>query len=304
MIVSEKIDWLSITYPSNTKLTAMLPPYIKYRTERIKSPIPVYPIAYQVEPLGARILMGDERLGTHMILSGQSLDACREHEIDLIEIWNIVQDLQGKVSRIDLAVDVMDNKKFTPKAVYEKHLNGYCDTQLVGSKFIGSEDNMETFYIGNIASQSRKLRVYDKAVEQGIPDKVWTRIEYEKRRRANNTAIAHFDRKTSVRDIINSTVSFPSWKVWSDIMGAKLGKIPRTESKEKDWKEKLAWMLDNYPRAIVNTLVLEYRDKLDGFTFNESDVLNTFNAVLLAEIKRAQTMGNLPMSKHENTENE
>jgi len=297
MIVSEKVDWLSATFPHGTKLTNIIPKYLNAKIDRIKSPIPVYDVAYEVSPTRQKILIGTERLGVHTIMSAKTLDIMEFNEVSLQEIWNMIVAYGGKVSRIDLACDVQDCPDFTPEEVRRRFYDGECDTRLVGSKYIGAENGTETMYIGKMNSRKRKLRVYDKAVQQELVDKYWTRIEYEKRSNAHNTAMAVFDRNQTPRQIISSAATFPRWQLWLDVFSCEPVTIPRIEKPESDWIKKLNWLLTTYPKAIVNTMIDEYNDKLKDFEADNSDVLNTFLASLSAEIRIAQNSGKLPLSR-------
>jgi len=300
MIVSQKIDWLSTTYNSKkVDMRELIPPYIEFKSIDIKSPIPVYPLAIEIVPLKIKMLYGREGHGVHVILSGQSFTALEQNEVSEQEIWNIISQNGGRVSRVDIAIDVQDCEAFTPLAVQQRYMAGECKTRFVGKKYIG-EDSLETFYIGKMNNKNRRFRVYDKKIETDWTGKYWTRIEYEKRRNAHSTASAYFDANQSAQSIIKSVVDFPAWGLWQDIMGAEIAAVPRVKKDEKTYAEKLSWLVDNYPKAIVNTMIREYHDKLSDFDVISSDVLNTFAAVLSAEIRSAQLQGKLPMSKHEN----
>lgn len=302
MQVSEKIDWLSITFKSSPKLSEILLPYIDHSLVQIKSPIPIYTTAYEVMPYKAKVLIGGERHGIHMIYSGSTLDRLRALEVSMQELYNLTVKHNGKISRIDLAIDVLDNRAFTPAALMRRFDAGKCVTQFVGSKFIGEDKKVETFYIGKLNNRKRKFRVYDKAVEQGLIDKYWTRIEYEKRNKAHMTAKAIFDNDQSLRGIIKGAVDFPDWKLYQKILSCDVAKIPRVTHQDSTWSDKLAWLLTTYPRAIANVMIEEYNDKLSEFEIDKSDVLNTFAAALSAEIRMAQLRGDLPLSTHENDE--
>jgi len=297
MKVSSKIDWISATFPSSVTLSSLIPRYDDTRIEKIKSPIPVYSNAWLVEPYGMKILSGEERLGKHVIMSGTVLDSLRENEVSMLEIWDIIKGLNGKVSRIDIAVDVMDAIEITPETVKKWFNSGWCKTKLEGNKHIGESDKEQTFYIGKMNSKLQRFRVYDKAVEQGLIDKYWTRIELEKRKGANNTATAIFRDGTDMRSIVKNVVDFPQWQNWQEIFNVPLSPIPRFKREKKDYYDKLLWLLQSVPQAIVNAMILEYHDKFDTFTIDNSEVLNTFTKVLSAKLQEAQLKGELPISE-------
>jgi len=283
METNEKVDWLSITYPSNTKLMNILPDYIHYTIERTKSPIPVYSTALLIKPLGIVALRGHERLGLHLIFSGKTMARLREHEITPHEIYNTMRKYDGKISRIDLALDVMDEERFTPEACYKRFLNKSIETELQGSKFIGANDTLETLYLGSMKSRKRKLRIYDKQVEMQT-DYSWVRVEYEKRRGAMTTARNIFVDGTKIREIIKSVVDFPKWVLWQEIIDCEPATITRDKSQVQDWKDKLVWILQTCSPAIANAVVMEMRDKQEH-DIDKSEVLNTFALSLASELR-------------------
>lgn len=283
MLVAEKVDWISATFPSKTPIIEFLPDYMAYKTEAIDSPIPVYKNAYVVHPLGIKVLFGDERLGIHVIMSGKVLDKMREHEIDDYEIYERIREYNGRLSRIDLAVDVEDCEQFTPQTVFEHHQE--ADTQFKQSKWIGEDETLETFYVGNIKSRSRKIRCYDKAIEQGIIDKYWTRIEYEKRRNADKTYDAIHDAKQSIRSIIKSVLDYPNWELYQEIMNTDKAIINRTNlSREKSYADKLEWICQTAVPALAEAYRLEKEDN-PLVAIDDSVVFSTFVSALSAQLR-------------------
>lgn len=286
MIVTEKIDWLSVTYPPNVRLIDTILPHSENRMSRVKSPIPVYEIAYQIEPFGVKVLQGDERLGTHVIYSGKVLDAYRDFEIDMLDIWEKLTAHHGTVSRIDLAVDVYDEPRFSPYEVQRENNFGSPKTQLKGDKFIGSRHQTETYYLGSMTSKNRKFRVYNKAVEQGILDKYWIRIEYEKRRNAHKTAQTVFDNGQSIRSVVKSVVDFPEWELWQAIFNCDVAVIERNEKPVPEYVDKLHWIVDTVAPAIANAIELEKKASPENFTLDKCKVLDALAYALTNEINK------------------
>ncbi len=280
---AQSIDWYSITYPSETKTSDILPKDCHLELKRIKSPIPVYDIALEVIPYGIKVLRGAARLGLHVIYSGKTLLALREDGIADLDIWQIMQVHRGKLSRIDFALDIFDDAELNVNNIKAAYDNGECQTKLHGSKFIGSGEEFETFYIGNMKSRSRKLRIYNKGIEQMV-DYLWVRIEYEKRRAATNTARSYFVHNDSIASIIKSAVDFPMWERWQLAFNARPSVTRRSENPLPDWVLKLNWLLDSAVPALANTVLLEAQNT-EGFVLEESVVLNTFAASLSAGLR-------------------
>ncbi len=281
---AQSIDWYSITYPFETKTSDILPKDCPLELKRIKSPIPVYSIAYEVIPYGIKVLRGLERLGLHVIYSGKTLLALREDGITDLDIWQTMQKNEGKLSRIDFALDIFDDEELNVNNVKAAHDNGECQTKLKGSKFIGEAQEFETLYIGNWKSKARRFRVYNKGIEQMV-DYLWVRIEYEKRRQATNTARSHFVHNDSIASIIKSAVDFPEWERWQLAFNAEPSVTHRDEKPLPDWVLKLNWLLDSATPALANTVLLEAQST-EGFVLEDSVVLNTFAASLSAELRK------------------
>lgn len=286
MLVQEKIDWMSVTFDAKTQIPNLILDHDESRLVPIKSPIPVYDRAYEIAPYGAKLLLGSDRLGKHLIMSGKVLDSFREHEIDMVDIWKMIVGQRGKVSRIDLAIDVFDEPRISPNEVRHQHNFGNVTTKLKGDTFIGKGLQTETYYIGKMNSQTRKFRVYNKAVEQGIIDRYWTRIEYEKRRNAHKTAQTVFNSGQSIRSIIKTVVDFPEWELWQEIFSCETATIPRDEKDMPRYVDKMSWIVDTVAPAIANAVKLEQDERGKDFTLDKSQVLDALSYALTRELNK------------------
>ena len=86
---------------------------------------------------------------------------------------------QVHISRIDLACDVLDDEKMTVSSLqnYVRKNKFICKSNY----HTCVEGNKEmAVYFGSPRS-SRRLRIYDKALEQALPDKKWVRFEIQLR---------------------------------------------------------------------------------------------------------------------------
>lgn len=259
MFVYEKIDWLSITFPHEIKVHNIIEYLPPSPLKKISSPIPSYPVAY--EYAGAKILLGHHNSGIHILLSGKPLDGLRllaDYPIE--RLFAMINDLRGKLSRIDLALDVRGFKGFTVDMVYKRHAAKQAKTRLVGSDFVGQDHEIQTLYIGKMNSKSRKFRVYNKGVEQGgeIPD--WIRIEYEKRRGAQSTYGALVKGQT-IASIIKSAVDFPSWELWQTIVGSSVAIIPRDKLEQvSETVDRIEWIQNSASVAIAKVAFEQFID--------------------------------------------
>lgn len=279
MRTSSRVDWLSITYPYATKLERMLPKDTEYRFVEIKSPIPVYKTAYEINPIGAKLLIGDERLGKHVIYSGKAMTEIYELQIPILDIWETVQNNYGHITRVDFAVDVFESTTFTVPALRERYFSGECKTSFGRNKEIGENAETETFYFGKMNSKIAKCRVYNKALEQKIENYKWVRIEYEKRKNATNWMRA-FMEGASIKSLIKASVDFPKWHVWQGIFGTEdSATIPREAIPETTYDKLLQWILSSAIPAISRAIILEAKDN-DKFSIAESSTIAIINNAL------------------------
>lgn len=288
MDVHTRIDWMSITFPHNEALMTLLP--FAHRLKPVKSPIPVYPICFETFPHRAKILVSNQdRLGKHIILSGKTLQSLYDEEISAKSIYEHITAHKGKFSRIDIALDIFDVPEFTVHK-FLKMLR-HADTVLKGHKYIGSGQGVETVYLGNMKSKSRRFRCYDKAIEQGITNLSWVRLEYEKRRQANLLAKRIFIDEVSIASLIKGVVDFPKWKLYQDVMNCKKAKTFRGKEiyEEKDWQVTLEWLVHSAAASLANCTYEEFLSQLDTseniWSIEDSVVLNSFSDALAAKLR-------------------
>lgn len=283
MFVNEKIDWLSVTFPQDTKLKNLVRFLPENILSRIKSPIPVYSHAY--EYCGVKFLLGHPNSGIHMIISGKPLDNLRlVYGYTLDAVHKMIAENNGKPSRIDIALDIRGNEQFTVNEVYKQHLTGNCKTRLKGSKFIGENEKIQTLYIGNVKSKNRKIRVYNKGLEDGNDIPNWIRVEYEKRRGALSTYRALVSGQR-IAAIIKSACDFPKWKLWQEIIGSSKAIIPRESlSLENDLQSKIDWILNSCAPAIAKVAYEQYRNK-ECFDIHDAPIFEALASSIGATLR-------------------
>ncbi|MCK5642301.1 MAG: replication initiation factor domain-containing protein [Gammaproteobacteria bacterium] len=288
MDIHTRIDWMSITFPHEEALMRLLP--FEHRIKPIKSPIPIYPICFETFPHRAKILVSNQdRLGKHIILSGKTLQSMYDDDISAKSIYTHITANKGKFSRIDIALDIFDVPDFT----VQKFLGmlDHADTALKGHKYIGSENGVETVYLGNMKSRSRRFRCYDKAVEQGITDFAWVRLEYEKRRKANLLAKRVFIDEISIASLIKGIIDFPNWKLYQDVMNCEKSTTFRGKEiyEKKSWEDTLEWLITTACTSLANCTYEEFLEQLNTsgniWSIEDSVVLNRFSEALAAKLR-------------------
>jgi len=294
MNITEKIDWLSITFPTGTKLSEIVPNGCTVK--RVKSPIPVYDVCYETEPFKMKVMFSKhERLGVHCIISGKPLTELNNEGITVQSIYDGIKRLGGKIGRIDIAVDIIGSNV----SVEDFEIRAYDRVcTLEGSTGIFTDKNsVETLYLGNPKSKDQKLRIYNKGVEQKM-DIRWTRIEYEKRKRADNLADRLFGKKTaSIRGVIKSVLDYPHWAEYREIMNIEATPIMRGENdaKNSEYVDKLDWLVTSVAPALAKLMISDsIQDDCEPVdTLSFKTFLAALNASLIGEMQRHKTQNSL-----------
>jgi phage replication initiation protein len=128
------------------------------------------------------LFSGTEEMGVHVILSGKG---CREYEAGgtILELLDRIMLHDGKCTRIDMAMDDRTGSIIPFDQIQEAVRLGYVSsrwktsTEYIKRKLADGEIIGQTINIGSRKSKMY-MRIYDKAMEQGI-DTPWIRIEME-----------------------------------------------------------------------------------------------------------------------------
>ena len=176
--ITAKVDWLSITldeikYPSN---------WTKERKEMARG---MHGYDTGIKYLDGRIELSSSNradMKPHVILSGSCIDRLAlDNGGDTLATLRSLSN--GRPSRLDVAIDIkhgtlpikeMRNHFDVGQAITRAKKGVYMET--VGE--IG-----ETLYIGS-AGSTKRIRIYDKAAEQGLKNEDWTRVELQLRNSA------------------------------------------------------------------------------------------------------------------------
>lgn len=170
-----QIDYLSFTLPSG-HLPRAFKILEKFNLESL--PKGLYGYLFSYEAVGCKLLYSPDRQDVHVQLTGRGCDA--------FDCLSLPED--ARVTRLDIAFDSYDGA-YTPSDIWgciqQRKYAGKSRT-ITGYMGLAGKDEGCTLYIGSKASDAR-LRIYDKAAEQGIAkDKRidfsdWTRYELQLR---------------------------------------------------------------------------------------------------------------------------
>lgn len=206
---------------------------------------------------GAVIMWSAERtdMGVHVVLSGSALRWIGLNGMDCLKVLYWAKKLGGRVSRIDMAVDVT-NSGLTLAMLRKENRNPYKGKGRTPKYTpVGDDEDGWTLYIGSRTSD-KFLRVYDKAKEQGDKTADWKRIEIECK-----GMVAHYvgdtlasatlnEAYTLASTLIRTMVDYPliCWKqaLSSEVVGLSLPK--KTE------RDTIGWLVSACAPALARVI--------------------------------------------------
>lgn len=193
------IDYLSSTLPDQVdglfEFSQLLGVNIE-SWQRQNSGAMGYRTAFK-HPFGAILLLdGSPGMGSHCSLSGSALGSHFENLSAVVDFLRGLDDLGGKVSRLDLAFDditgQLDLEVIRAKVEAGCVVSRYKDDfrRMVKHDAITGKINGETLYFGSASSETL-TRIYDKWAQTGQPGKGhWIRVEIQFRKRRCRLLVA------------------------------------------------------------------------------------------------------------------
>lgn len=206
MYSSGHVDWLAVTYPATVSPNGTLPlllsqsPWLKqsrgahgYRSRLVNE-------------IGASVMLdGDERQGTHLVLSGTALSYARAMGMTDRELCQHVVDNGGKASRLDVAINLYE-ANLIPSQIADAYVKKAIRTPAHSGVMITDINRPgSTFTLGNRLSQ-RYFRAYDKAAEQHVDHMAWLRLELECKKLWAQSLTAILASEPDTRGVINNAV--------------------------------------------------------------------------------------------------
>lgn len=180
MNVSFTVDWIAATFEDygGFKFAKKLG-YLGWATDVPSVPARGYNRCREMDT-GVRISTHTERreMGVHVQLSGAALRWYQEKSLSWKTILEWVKACGGRVSRIDLAIDIVDSglkmSEFTEGKLLPYKGKGRTPSYVP----MGTESRGMSVYIGSRSSE-KFLRIYDKAKELGDYVGDYKRVELE-----------------------------------------------------------------------------------------------------------------------------
>lgn len=188
-------------------------------------------------------------MGVHVTWSGT---ACEQCPVNLLHLIKFLFLAGFSFTRLDLAIDAK-NHGLKPSDATKEIENGNYKTRAKSFPlWHDAKSPGYTQYVGKKSSEIY-LRIYDKAAEMGILAD-HTRVELILKHERAQQAAASYISCGDFRPLVQGFVSFPEWKVWAEIMGANVVKIPS----DKQETNTQLWLLNVVVPSLAREIVLAH----------------------------------------------
>lgn len=246
------IDWLSVTIPviSKGQIERLEDMQLWQASDskiytldtskwRVSAPQYGYTHAY-TSSQSTVVMFGQAAMGIHIIYSGQSLQALVSKGIDAERLIENVQNMGGKATRIDIALDIIDGRA-TVGTFHDALRQGKCFTSAKTWRVMAGSEGGHTLYVGSRTSE-RMVRIYDKKAERAakfeeVDTASWIRVECEfkgDRAKALLNACKDNDFTDVLRSHLIDAFDFPSNAEYQKALDCGGQFVEPTKTKRKD----------------------------------------------------------------------
>ena len=261
-----KIDWVAATMPQKMTTAFTLQTYVSQALHiwqgawgRVRG-ANGYKLA--LEHLETKAVVrsnGNDDMGTRIVLSGTALNELSKTQ-QLTDIVQRLCTLSGKITRLDLAIDVIGDARADIPRLHDLYLAQQCSTKSkTPPTLIRSGLDGYTLYVGSRTSE-RFMRIYNKQAERRANgehvDYQWVRIELElKGERAANCAKTIAASGNNIADVIcahiGDFISFDeAW--WKEALTGKAIELQQSTRKLTDTE---TWLLEQVAPAFARQLL-------------------------------------------------
>lgn len=287
------IDWLSVTLPviSSGQIERLediqlwqqsdCMTYTKDASKwRVSAPQYGYTHAY-TSSLSTVVMFGRAAMGIHIIYSGTSLQALVSKGIDTGELINNVQNLHGKATRVDIALDIIGGRA-SVGTFHDALQQGKCFTAAKTWRVMAGSEGGHTLYVGSRASE-RMVRIYDKKAERAaryveVHTDSWIRVECEfkgERAKAFLNACKDNDMTDVMRSHLISAFDFPSNDEYQKALGSGGVFVEPTKTKRKDTQTR-HWLM----KMVVPVIAREVAQDADFYASILTEITAQVEALL------------------------
>jgi len=291
--VGFSLDWLSFTVKgiSDTNVARALL-FGQDMSAWIEVP-PVNGYSYAVRhPFGHTVMSNLKRadMGIHVMFPGSALNHLLKGGVDQFELIRWVVKEAGKVTRIDLAVDLYGTPVDMDKLYKSKQIKGHEGSARKRERRENDEGGY-TIYFGSRKSD-KVLRVYNKAAEQGLDGVIWTRFEIEFKSDPAHE-VASTVMSMSFDDAMLYTMSLIKGQynaddpLYQELLGASGRQVPTTKDVSNST---LDWLLNSVSKTLAKQMRLN----------SHVDVWKLFTDSVEANLKAQGGMPNKPTKRTPN----
>lgn len=279
MNTSHAIDWLSATFqPPVTDFAVRGAAAFGYAAKAWTDAKPMHGYTLAVQHPFGHIIMtnpGRPEMGTHLIMGGGSLSRLIDGGINPLTMVKWCIDEGAKISRLDLAIDLYEtpcNILALPTLARVKNDPGSA----LKWSLVQSSDGGATVYIGSRKSD-KFMRIYDKAVQMGLPDSPWTRFELELKRDTAREIAAFLvglpiaQQSDYIKGIMKGLFN-PDDTLYQSVMTGESIHVGSTKDASDNTLE---WLVN----SVAKTLAKQMKQKSDR------DVWGEFSGAVLANLK-------------------
>lgn len=204
---------------------------------------------------------GNENMGMHFIISGQSCRYLEALNVSLLDILKKLNEISTiTITRLDIAMDLFHDKNLLKLIVESYNLNNYKSKAKSSNIIISKNSNGRVGTTINFGSRQSSIliRIYDKGAEQDLQVN-WIRMEVEcKDKKYNKKIIDNFNNlglAATYKAIINNYLAFLEYRD-ANISRSKTAKwwnrIIDSIDKIKLYEAPGAKTLDEVKRWLIN----------------------------------------------------
>lgn len=253
------VDWLSVTFKSGLtdldirKAVSFGFPLKTWTQTQARFG---YSVAF-VHPFGHTVMAnyGRPEMGVHLSFGGRALRSLAEGGIEAVQMlaWSIKQG--GKITRIDLAIDVFDTP-IDPMALAQCDRMKDAPGNARKWDFVKGHDGGCTAYIGSRKSE-RFLRIYDKAAQMKQTERPWTRFELEFKGDSAKAAAFQMselmdnERPMYIQGLIKAMFN-PNDPIFQAVMVAEATPLQTQKDTEDNTVD---WLLNSVAKTIAKTMM-------------------------------------------------
>lgn len=187
-----KVDWLNCTFPKPAMSVAAFVGLLSRMIGRHISAVDdrgMLGFEFSVKffahhgsaqsPIGCLAFGGESQRGRWLLqLTGTGCSFVKDWE----GLADLLESMDGKLTRVDLALDFLEGEHSVEEAVTLYEMGGFSGGGRAPSSRLDGDwlgvSGGRTLYVGK-ATNGKMLRVYEKGRQLGDPDSAWTRFEVQ-----------------------------------------------------------------------------------------------------------------------------